>query len=407
MGERDPRRVAFETARLELARLRVGIDAGHGIALQTALRLCARTLKVERVGFWRFTPDRAAMQVELGYALSTGEWSAGDTLTASRYPRYWEALAGRRVVAANLAQTDPDTAELRERYLEPLGITSLLDVPVFRVGELIGVICHEHVGTPRTWTPDELSFATSSGDLLSMLLEQADRLAAERELRVRTGKLIAAEKLDMLTDLAKGLAHDFNNLLLAIELVGVKLAGRGDAELAASLTACAQMGGNLVGQLQRFGTRDESTRRPARGVIERMVPILETLIRDAATVEVALDELGADTTTALTDAHLEQVVLNLCLNARDAIETHGTVRLTARDDGADTVTLTVADDGGGMTPDVMARIWEPYFTTKEHGTGLGLATVRAILDEVGATIALDSAPGRGTTFTLRLPRAAA
>ena len=403
MADRDARRVAFETARLELARLRVSADAGHEVALQTALRLCARTLKVERVGFWRFTPDRTALQCELGYTLSTGEWNAGDTLSGARFPRYWAALAGRRVVAASNARTDPDTAELTERYLVPLEITSLVDVPVFRAGELIGVICHEHVGAPRTWTPDELTFSSAAGDLLSMLLEQADRLAAERELRLRTGKLLAAEKLEMLIGLAKGLAHDFNNLLLAIELVGNKLALRGDGELAASLQACAEMGTNLVGQLKRFGARDVGSHQPARGVIERIVPILETLIRDVAAVEVDLHGLDPRVATALTDAQLEQVVLNLCLNARDAIAGHGTVRLGARDTH-DEVVLTVTDDGAGMTPEVAAQIWQPYFTTKAHGTGLGLATVRAILDEVGASIDLDTAPGRGTTFSLHLPR---
>jgi len=404
MGDRDPRRVAFETARLELARLRINADASQEVALQGALRLCARTLKCERVGFWRFTPDHGAMRSEMQFTLSSGEWGGGDTLTAARFPRYWAALGGRRVVAANNAQTDLDTAELADRYLRPLGITSLLDAPVFRAGEMVGVICHEHVGAPRVWSPEELTFATAAADLTSMLLEQADRLTAERELRLRTGRLLAAEKLEMLVGLAKGLAHDFNNLLLAIELVAGKLALRGDADTAESLTACTRMGGHLVGQLQRFGSRDDTSHQPARGVLERMVPILETLIRDVATVVVDLDGLAPDSITALTDAQLEQVVLNLCLNARDAIPGHGTVRLTARDDD-DAVVLSVADDGIGMPPDIVERIWEPYFTTKGTGTGLGLATVRGILDEVDATIGLDTRPGEGTTFTLRLPRA--
>lgn len=410
MVDRDAHRVAFETARLELARLRINADAGHEVALQSALRLCARTLRVERVGFWRFAVDHASLQLELCYTLSNGEWTAGDTLTASRFPRYWEVLNGRRVVAASDARTDPDTAELADRYLDPLGIRSLLDAPVFRAGELIGVICHEQVGEARAWTPEEITFATAAADLLSMLLEQADRLAAERQLRVRTGKLLAADKLDMLIGLAKGLAHDFNNLLLAIELVGGKLAQRGDTEDAASLKACAEMGGHLVGRLKRFGSRsDDASHQPARTVIERMVPILQTLIRDVAVIEVDLGELAPATRVTLRDAQLEQIVLNLCLNARDALGGHGTVKLAAKSlpaarGSAPEVVMTVADDGTGMSDEVASRIWEPYFTTKTHGTGLGLATVRALLDEVGATIELATRPGEGTTFTLHLPQ---
>ena len=133
-----------------------------------------------------------------------------------------------------------------------------------------------------------------------------------------------------------------------------------------------------------------------------MIPILVTLLRDAATIEVDLDALPADVTVAMPAGHVEQLVLNLCLNAKDALPAHGAIRLAARAAGA-AVVVTVADDGAGMTPEVVARIWEPYFTTKATGTGLGLATVKAIVDEAGAEVAVASAPGHGTTFTVTIP----
>jgi signal transduction histidine kinase len=402
MGGADRDRVAFETARLELARLRVTM-AGHEVALQGALRLCARTLKVDRVGFWRFADDRQALALALGYTLSTDEWNAGDVLLASRYPAYWVAIESRRIVAAHDAPRDPATHELADSYLAPLGIGALLDAPVFRAGELIGVVCFEHVGAARSWSPDELSFASATGDLVAMVLEQGARLDAEAALRVAAGRAAAAEKLELVERLARGVAHDFANVLLAVELVAARVARDGDADAAASLRACAEIGGNLVGQLRRFGDRgNRGAAAPLRTVVEHMLPILVTLLRDAASIEVDLDALPADVTVAMPAGHVEQLVLNLCLNAKDALPGHGAIRLAARTaDGA--VVLTVADDGAGMPPEVIARIWEPYFTTKATGTGLGLATVKAIVDEAGATISVASSPGRGTTFTVTIP----
>lgn len=407
MAGEEPKRVAFETARLELARLRIE-DSNQRAALQAALRLCANAVKVDRVGFWRFADDESRLVLELGYTVSDDEWCAGEVLAGHRYPVYWQAVRSRRVIAADDALTDEDTAEMAESYLRPLGIGALLDAPVFRSGAIIGVICFEHVGGPRPWTEAELSFASTAGDLIALQLEQADRLAAEAEARLRTGRRVAADRLDLLDSLCRGIAHDFANVLLAVELVAAKIAKQGPPELAASLRSCADVGGNLVGQLRRFGARsaDEHPRLSTRAVIERLMPIINTLVRDQASVEVDLSELADGAVTAMPAAYLEQIVLNLCLNARDAISSDGTIVVRARTTATDVV-LTVRDDGVGMPPEVLARIWERDYTTKAHGTGLGLATVRALVDEHGATVAVETAPGAGTTFLVTLPLAPA
>ncbi|MBP8808373.1 MAG: GAF domain-containing protein [Kofleriaceae bacterium] len=405
MAGDDHKRVAFETARLELARLRVD-GAGHVPSLQGALRLCADAVRTERVGFWRFSDDHTRLVLVLGYCRSTAEWSGGELLSAHRFPAYWEAANSRRVIAADDALTHPATAELADGYLRPLGIGALLDAPVFRDGAVIGVICFEHVGPARAWTSDELSFASTAGDLIALQLEQADRLAAEAEARLKTGMRVSADQLELLDSLCRGLAHDFSNVLLAVELVGGKLARAGQPDLAERLRSCAEVGGNLVSQLRRFGARgtDDGPRLPVRAVIERLMPIVVTLVRDHAKVEVHLDELAADEVAAIPATHLEQIVLNLCLNARDAVGAGGTIAVRAYPTPR-AIAVTIGDDGVGMTPEIAARVWERNFTTKPHGTGLGLATVRALVDEHGAAIEFTTAPGAGTTFTLTLPRA--
>lgn len=405
-----PDRVAFETARLELARLRVKPGAEHDLALHTALRLCARTIKVERVGFWVFTDDATNLTSRLQYTLSADEYGAGDVLLGSRYPIYWQALREKRVIAVADAVEGPLTRELAGSYLRPLGIGAMMDAPVFRAGALVGVVCHEHVGGHRTWTDDEIHFASATADLISMMLEQADRLAAEEQLRAYLGASIAAEQLTVMEGLCRAIAHDFANLFAVVELVAGSVVGAAERpgkleDLAGSLRSVSVVGTDLLGQLRRFGARHASDARTLslRHIIERVVPILGTLTREVATVDVAV-ELGEGDIAAVPPDRIEQVILNLILNARDAIDSHGHIQIGARRDGGELV-IEVSDDGVGMTPDVLAHIWEPYFTTKATGTGLGLSAVRGIVDECGGTIAVTSAPGQGTRFQVRLPAA--
>lgn len=404
-----PDRVAFETARLELARLRVKPGA-HDVTLESALRLCARTLKVERVGFWVFSDDGAQLEARLQYTVATDEYSSGDVLLGSKYPAYWKAVREQRVIAVADAPRSPQTAELAASYLVPLGIGAMMDAPVFMSGEVVGVVCHEHVGGPRVWTDDELHFASATADLIAMILEQAGRMAAEDKLRTFVGEQLAAEQLAAMEGLCRAIAHDFANLFSVVELAAGSLrmaSGQPDKveEIAASLRSVSHVGTDLLGQLRRFGHRHATPDRtlPLRQVIERVVPILGTLARDVATVDVALALDDRDIALVSAD-RVEQVILNLILNARDAIDTQGRIDIRGRRD-RNWLVIEVADDGAGMTNEVLARIWEPYFTTKRHGTGLGLATVRSIVDEVGGRVDVTSAPGAGTRFEVRFPAA--
>ena len=412
MGEDAPRdRLAFETARLELARLRVEPTTERAAAIERALRLCSHTLGVERVGFWVFARGGDELVCERSYTRGTDDFGGGDVLRRQDCPHYWEALTARRVISAEDAWAHPSTTELRDRYLAPLGIRSMLDAPVFQAGNLVGVVCHEHVGGPRAWTASEVSFAGSVADLLAMVLEQADRLAAQEQLRQRLSRVVGGNQLDTLEQLARSVAHDFANVVLAVDLIATRCGTRGrergseeDVDLARSLRGCVELGSGLVDQLRRFGARAATPRRlPVAEILDRLAPILRTLTREVARLEV-VDELPAGTETTVPVDQVEQLVLNLCLNARDAIRESGTIRLRATADGAHVV-IEVQDDGAGMTPAIAARIWEPYFTTKPHGNGIGLATVKAIVDDAGGAIAVESAPAQGSTFTVTLPRA--
>lgn len=153
--------------------------------LETALRRIteadARKLNVERVSVWLFSPDQSEIVCETLFLLGGSRHEKGARLSASRTPRYFRALKESRVIDAGDAQNDLRTNEFSEDYLKPQGIFSMLDVPIRLHGEVVGVVCHEHVGAKRAWTPGEQVFASSIADLVSLALEAAERRRIERE----------------------------------------------------------------------------------------------------------------------------------------------------------------------------------------------------------------------------------
>ena len=158
-------------------------------AFQTVTRVASECLHTERVSIWFYTADRSAIQCVDLYQLTTGAHAQGMTLTAADYPGYFQELETERIVAADDAHTDPRTAEFTAGYLAPLGITSMLDIPIRSEGKMIGVICHEHIGPLRRWTLEEQHFATSVANTVALAIEAADRRKVEQALRTSQGRL--------------------------------------------------------------------------------------------------------------------------------------------------------------------------------------------------------------------------
>ncbi|GBC84017.1 Cyclic di-GMP phosphodiesterase PdeB [bacterium HR11] len=145
----------------------------------------ADVLGVERVNVWEFSPDGSELRCRMGFERTARRHSAGDVLPMYRYPRYLEALQSGLVIEAPDVHQDPRTAELTADYWAPLGIASSLDAPIRLRGRVVGVLCCEHVGTPRTWAPDEVAFVTEVADLIAQAFLNAEvrRLAEEVQKR--------------------------------------------------------------------------------------------------------------------------------------------------------------------------------------------------------------------------------
>jgi len=240
----------------------------------------------------------------------------------------------------------------------------------------------------------------------------------EEALRRRDEELSHAQKIDGIGRLAAGVAHDFNNLLTVItghaellrrlvEATDVPATAAMREDLGAILAASKRAAG-LTTQLLAYGRR--SSVQPRTLSLSNEVATLQRLLARTLGADVQLEQSLLATGSVFADpGQLSQVVMNLVLNARDAIAEGGRVRLCTRDEGGSWVALEVSDSGHGMTPEVRARMFEPFFTTRgdrtgTQGTGLGLATLHRIVTDAGGRIDVQSAPGQGTTVTVLLPR---
>jgi PAS domain S-box-containing protein len=163
-------------------------------ALGRITATAAETMDIARVSYWSLQENDAALVCELlhcGTANAAAESFKGTRLSATDAPAYFTALATKRPINAGDVATHPATAGLLEGYLKPLGITSLLDVPVWVRGEVVGVICHEHIGPAREWSPEEIDFASSLAAMVSLALEESHRARSEQLLRESEGKFRA------------------------------------------------------------------------------------------------------------------------------------------------------------------------------------------------------------------------
>ncbi len=279
--------------------------------------------------------------------------------------------------------------------------------------------------------PAELAIAVAEGAegklFVGYLRDITAGKHAENERARLEAQLRQAQKMEAIGHLAGGIAHDFNNILTSITgylaLAGERQEELADVRLERYLDqagVAARRARDLVRQLLTFSRGQRGTPRPLalRMLVEELAQFLGPMLPSTVRFEV---ETGLPSACVMADpVQIEQVLMNLCINARDAIGGHGRIRIAVeRPDPHEAVcascratvsaagqyALVVADDGPGIAPDVLERMFEPFFTTKEvgKGSGMGLATVHGIVHEHGGHVLIDTEPGRGTTFRVLLP----
>jgi signal transduction histidine kinase len=261
----------------------------------------------------------------------------------------------------------------------------------------------------------------SNAQLARMLAEERRAAAEREELEAR---LRQAQKMESIGQLAGGIAHDFNNLLMVI-LGHVDLLGLAESlpedvvEALGEIRGAAERAGTLTRQLLAFGRRQVLQQKPldANGLVRDLTSMLGRTLGEHITIETRLDP---DLAPIVADrGMIEQVLMNLAVNARDAMPDGGRLTLSTEvrtlDESASSarpdvqpgryVVLSVADTGTGIREEHLPRLFEPFFTTKEtgKGSGLGLATAYGIVRQHNGWIDVDSRPSEGATFQVHLP----
>ena len=262
--------------------------------------------------------------------------------------------------------------------------------------------------------------------VLAVISDLTERVRVETERARLEARLRQAQKMEAIGQLTGGIAHDFNNLLTSIMgyvlLAGQREAAAGDARLGAYLAQAqrsCERARDLIQQMLMFSRGHRGSPRAVSlpAVVRGALATLQAGLPETLELVPALDAPVAP--VHADPAQVEQVLLNLCLNSRDATGGNGRLRIHVGDAPATPhvcascrqevrgrfVELAVEDDGQGMTPEVLERIFEPFFSTKEagKGSGMGLAMVHGIVHEHGGHVVVDSRPGEGTRFRVLWP----
>ena len=356
----------------------------------------ARTLDADGAALHRLEPNRLELRVAATAGL-TGLDDEGTLLPNRSDTLHGYALAhDKPTIVADWAQevrfSMPDAYRQR-------GIVSSIVVPLSDRGRAMGLLA-VHARKPQSSGDDEIHFLQSLCNLLTSSLQRAESEEA----------LAHSQRLETVGQLTGGIAHDFNNLLTIIQgnlqvlNERPELQGTGD-ELVASAMRAAKRAGELTGKLLAFSRRQ--VLQPARIDVGVMLHSLADMLKRTLDqrVRISVDVADGCPPVLADPSQLESSLLNIAINARDAMPEGGTLSFSARfRDG--TVAVAVADTGAGMPDEVRERAFEPFFTTKAkgRGTGLGLSTVYGFVTQSKGTVELDSAPGRGTTVTMRLPQ---
>lgn len=396
-------RVGFTGARLRISRLKPEADLHR-----TLLRVCeisAHALGVARVGVW--LADREHDQLRCIAMHVEGQPERLATLAISTHPAYCSAVLNNRFLAIDDVLADTRTTELTDDYLKPLRIRSMLDAAIYRDGVVIGVVCHEAVGEPRSWNTEEHQFASTVADLVAYFMESSARTQAERVAHALQVSALERDRLELVGRFATGVAHDLNNLIAAAQMNVTMLRRdqRPDAQEAvkelADALAHAQ---TLARQLMAFQRGSESPVLVSGADLKaKLEPLLAAFIKPPVTVKYALSD---EVSFHAIPEQLVQVLVNLATNAQDAMADGGVVLIRARacDEEPGFTQLDVIDTGVGIASEHAAKLFQPFFTTKgDAGNGLGLSLVHFIVGQHHGTVAIQSTPGDGTTVSIRWP----
>ncbi len=443
---------------LELILLRVSqsadIDKGElDVASRLIINSVCEGLEITRAGIWLYDEKQTLVQCTLLIDKGNDLDHESLVLTRKDFPHYFEALDSERTIAAHDALTDVATFEFAEVYLTPLGISSMLDVPIRHRGKMIGIICCEHQGEAREWHADEVVFAASLADLYGRAVSANERADYEQklieanqtleqkvkdrtaELEAAQEKLVESEKMAALGNLVAGIAHEVNTPL------GIALT---------SVSNCKEELSNIYRDFENEELTEQGF-KDFEAICSEGLNLAETSLMRAADLvqdfkrtsadqtsleieEIALDEyiprvcnplkpmlrkeqveLSIDVTPNLVITTCPGIIAQLLTNLISNAQRHAfgpsvnndvnrvSVSCSRTDKG---IVISVQDNGKGIPENLHKKVFEPFYTTARDkgGTGLGLNILyNLVRQKFKGEIGLKSSPGEGTTVTVCIP----
>ena len=409
-----------------------------GAVAHAASEVIGTTLDVVRVGYGVIDPVAETITSERAWCAPT-IIPFPAMLRFRDHGSFIEDLKAGEIVAIADVAADPRTAADAEAT-KALSVTALVNLPIVEQGAFVALL-YVNDDRPRAWSEEEIGFIREVAERTRQAVErrraeqELAELAAslERQVEERTRDLLAteeqlrqAQKMEAVGQLTGGLAHDFNNLLTgisgAIEMMQVRIRQGRTSELdryTGAALGATRRAAALTHRLLAFSRRQTLDPRPTD--VNRLVHGLEDLIRRTVGPRIDLEVVGAvGLWSAMVDPNqLENAILNLCINARDAMPEGGRITIETankwiddragreRDlDPGQYLSLCVTDTGTGMTPEVRARAFDPFYTTKPmgEGTGLGLSMIYGFARQSGGQVRIYTELGQGTTVCVYLPR---
>ena len=421
------------------------LDSADAISLAAA-RILGETLKACRAGYGTIDHDAETFSVESDWT-QPGVAPLQGLLHLRDFGSFIDDHKRDEFVAIDDVRADPRTLAQAAR-LEPLHARAFMNTPLVEQGRLVAMLFVTS-GQVRHWTQEEIEFMREIAGRTRIATERVRSELAlrenevalremneslERKVSERTHELMEVEakfrqsqKMEAIGQLTGGIAHDFNNLLAgmsaSLQVLEKRLNGKNfdnTERYIGMAQSSVRRAASLTQRLLAFSRRQTLDPRPTD--VNRLVGGIEEMVRRTVGPSVEVEVVGAGGLwlTQVDPSQLENAVLNLCINARDAMAPNGG-RLTIEtankwlDDRAAAerelppgqyISLCVTDTGVGMAPEVIARAFDPFFTTKPmgQGTGLGLSMVYGFVRQSGGQVRIYSEPGQGTTMCLYLPR---
>jgi len=387
--------------------------------MKMATQEAAKTLGVERVGIWFLHEQGSEMVCEQLHALQgTSQTATGQRIRAADHPAYFEAIENSRILAINNAREDVRSRGLAEHYYKPLGIVSVMDVPIRLHAKLLGVMCYEHVGPAREWSLEEQDFAASVADMIALQVESNERKKLERAL-AKANEHLAETVRDLrrsnkeLQDFAYVAAHDLKAPLRGIGTLtdwiasdyADKFDDQGRQQLGMLKGRVARLS-ELIDGILHYSEIGRVASRTERVDFNNLVQEVIALLDPPDHVEIVVK--GSLPMVVCEKIRLGQVFRNLIDNAVKYMDKPSARIEIGCQEQQGFWRFSVSDNGPGIDGKYFEKIFQMFQTLaprdERESTGIGLAIVKKIVELCGGSVWVESKLGEGTTFFFTLPK---